>query len=325
MDVMTLTHLANQTGISAEQLIAYRDRYLLYLPVIRIGETIGFLPEAGAVFALIHAESERGATPDEIQTELGERYPVAVIASQPIDTPMAGGGPSPVSGLLQDVDNRYRGLATELTQIREDLGKTASEQRVLQIQQALTGIANGTNKRLEPVAAMASELVQIRQAIGILAQRVDRQHTSTLHDRDDLTASLDSLVARLPEQAPGITDELNAMRLELAHLRSSLPEPEPVAAQQMASLTTDIASLKGQISDLRRERGQMISLMSALQDNLAQLHIELADARHRPVSVPTAHATLEMVSIGMDVGLEMDDEIGTGGLRTPRRLGHQGR
>ncbi|HQY31326.1 MAG TPA: hypothetical protein PK691_08570 [Thermomicrobiales bacterium] len=322
MDVMNITQLSTHTGIDVDTLTSYRDHWLLYLPAIRLGQTIGFLPEAADVMHVIHTLTQSGASTEVIAEDLAERYPVSVVASQPIATPPSAASvapASPVSGLLLDVDARYRSLVSELGQVREDLGKTASEERALHIQQLITGVARSTRKQLEPISTMSAELVQIRQAVGILASRVERQHTASLQTRSDLASTIDSLAANLPAQAPGITNELNAVRLELAELRSSLPEPTSSATAQLHHLTADITSLKDQISDLRRERGQMISLMSALQDNLAQLHIELADARTRTQQPPTLHV--------VDIVPQTGDlvEAGTGGLRTPRRLGHQTR
>src|SRR3954453_10095830 len=146
MDVMTLSQLVDQTAIDPQTLVTYRDRYLLYLPVIRVGQAVGFLPEAVDVIRHIHVQTNAGLDGDAIEADLAERYPVSVIASQPIASAEAKPGAgsmavSPVSGLLQDVDHKYQALTNELSQIREDLGKTASEERALQIQQMITGVA----------------------------------------------------------------------------------------------------------------------------------------------------------------------------------------
>jgi regulator of replication initiation timing len=326
MDVMTLAQLGEKTNLDPQTLLAYRDSYLLFVPAIRVGQSVGFPAEATEVINSIHEMTTTGKSQPEITALLIEQYPVTVIASQPIaatgnttnQTPV-----TPVTGLLQDVDNRYRDLTAGLSQIREELGKTASEERALQIQQMITSVATSTSKKLEPLGAMSAELVQIRQAVGVLASRVDRQNTSALQSRSDLTATIDALGTRLPQHVPGITEELNAVRLELAELRSSLPESDPAASPQLNQLAGDITSLKDQITDLRRERGQMVSLMSALQDNLAQLHMELADARHRTNTGMGYQPAMHVIPMGAHDSNDLDS--GTGSLRTPRRLGHQGK
>jgi predicted nucleic acid-binding Zn-ribbon protein len=328
MDVMTLSQLVDQTAIDPQTLVTYRDRYLLYLPVIRVGQAVGFLPEAVDVIRHIHVQTNAGLDGDAIEADLAERYPVSVIASQPIASAEAKPGAgsmavSPVSGLLQDVDHKYQALTNELSQIREDLGKTASEERALQIQQMITGVARTTNKHLEPIA---SELAQIRQAVGVLAARVERQHTATLRDRTDLSSTIDTLTARLPEYQPGITDELNAVRHELAGLRSAIPAVETEVAPEMQQLAADVTSLREQIGELRRDRGHMVGLMSALQDNLAQLYIELADARQTRITPTPIESVFPM--IGADVEPFDPEPIpatGTDGLRTPRRLDYPNR
>jgi chromosome segregation ATPase len=186
----------------------------------------------------------------------------------------------------------------------------------------ITGVARKTNKHLEPIAA---ELAQIRQAVGVLAQRVERQHTATLQDRTETLSSIDSLASRLPEHQPGITEELNAVRRELAGLRSSLPEGESAPAPEIQQLASDMHVLRNQIGDLRRDRSQMVSLMSALQDNLAQLYIELADARQTRTA-PVSIESIPMINADlMPFDHEPVASTGTDGLRTPRRLGHPNR
>jgi DNA repair exonuclease SbcCD ATPase subunit len=328
MDVMTLAQLGEKTNIDPQTLLAYRDAYLLFVPAIRVGQSVGFPAEAAEVFTSIDELTTGGKSQPEITALLIEQYPVTVIASQPITptgVPAKQAPATPVTGLLKDVDKRYRDLNAGMSQIREELGKTASEERALQIQQMITGVASSTSKKLEPLGAISTELVQIRQAVGVLASRIDRQNASALESRSELAATIDAISNRLQQQhVPGITEELNEVRLELAELRSSLPETEPVSSSQLEQLTGDIASLKDQISDVRRERGQMISLMSALQDNLAQLHMELAEARNR--SNGDYQPALHVVPMGAIGGNDTHDlDIGTGSLRTPRRLGHQGR
>jgi len=293
MDVMTLAQLGEKTNLDPQTVLAYRDAWLLFIPAIRVGGSIGFPAEATEVISTIHALKSSGQSDAAITAALEEQYPVTVIASQPIanSSPMTNAATStPVTGLLQDVDAGYRSLNTELNQIREDLGKTASEQRAIQIQQLLTGVAANTSRTLEPLGVMQTELTQIRQAIGMLAGRIDRQQATVTSDRAELAATIDALRERLPTQAPGITGELGTIR--------------------------------EQLTDLHKERRYMITLLSALQDNLAQLHIELADARQQASIPAPAHPLLEMVAVGAGFG-EIEHE--TGSLRTPRRLGHQGK
>ena len=293
MDVMTLAQLGEKTNLDPQTVLAYRDAWLLFIPAIRVGGSIGFPAEATEVISTIHALKSSGQSDAAITAALEEQYPVTVIASQPIanSSPMTNAATStPVTGLLQDVDAGYRSLNTELNQIREDLGKTASEQRAIQIQQLLTGVAANTSRTLEPLGVMQTELTQIRQAIGMLAGRIDRQQATVTSDRAELAATIDALRERLPTQAPGITGELGTIR--------------------------------EQLTDLHKERRYMITLLSALQDNLAQLHIELADARQQASIPAPAHPLLEMVAVGAGFG---ESEHETGSLRTPRRLGHQGK
>jgi hypothetical protein len=323
MDVMTLAQLGEKTNLDPQTVLAYRDAWLLFIPAIRVGGSVAFPAEATEVISTIHALKNSGQSDTAITAALEEQYPVTVIASQPIANPgpMTNSATStPVTGLLQDVDAGYRSLNTELNQIREDLGKTASEQRAIQIQQLLTGVAASTSRTLEPLGVMQTELTQIRQVIGMLAGRIDHQQAAVTSDRAELAVMIDALRDRLPDQAPGITGELNAVRLELAELRASLPGGESQPA--LRTMTGELGTIREQLTDLHKERRHMITLLSALQDNLAQLQIELADARQQARIPAPAHSLLEMVAAGAGFsGIEHE----TGSLRTPRRLGHQGK
>ena len=340
MEMMTLTQLSQHTNLAPQTLCEYRDDYILYIPAVRVGQTIGFPSEAAPVMKTIHDLTTQGHSRLEVTAELEKSYPITVIAAQPIakDQQLPADMPG-VTGLLRDVDSRYAILNGELSQIREELGKTASEQRAIQIQQMITGAATSMNNRLEPLNSMTSELTQIRQAVGILASRVERQGTTALQDRTDITTSIEELAHRLPTTVPGITDELNAVRLEIADLRTAMASAQPTARENdsLLHISAEIGTLKEQLTDLRRERGQMVSLMSALQDNLAQLHIELADARFRPAPTPLQDQPMPpMLTIpapvsaapytnGNGTGSIGTADLGDTAMRRPRRLGHQGK
>src|SRR3954447_25048921 len=84
MDVMTLAQLGEKTNIDPQTLLAYRDAYLLFVPAIRVGQSVGFPAEAAEVFTSIDELTTGGKSQPEITALLIEQYPVTVIASQPI-------------------------------------------------------------------------------------------------------------------------------------------------------------------------------------------------------------------------------------------------
>ena len=152
-----------------------------------------------------------------------------------------------------------------------------------------------------PLAHVPSELAQIRQVISMLAKRV-----------------ADTRAAASPE--------LSALHLELAELRAAVQDQWTSAPSldTIAALKNEVALLKQQLTELRHERGQVLALMTNLQDTLQQLREERMEGLGAMSSVP---APTHLFSLGSSATSGHPNQRGAAestnpGRRTPRRLGH---
>jgi hypothetical protein len=331
MEMLTFTQLAQLTDLAPPTVRRYLDDYILYVPSVRIEGNFGFPAEAVAAIRTIHGLTDAGHSHTEITHHLESLYPITVITSQPLgegqDLPPLV---PTISALLQDVDERYRVVHTLLAEMRNDLGKLPTEQRIQQVQQLITSTATTTFHHFDALDTVPSDLVQIKQAIGVLATRLERATSRSREDQQALTFQIETLAAQITASATLPTTALAAIRAEVSEVRQTVGIHAIGAGATTADvLRPELDGLKLQIAELRQERGQMLSLMAALQDNLVQLHMELADARQttkpsKPSGSSSAvNGASHLKAVPQPADAEADDdESATDKLRTPRRLGH---
>jgi DNA-binding transcriptional MerR regulator len=329
MDIMTLTQLAQLTDLAPPTVRRYLDDYILYVPSVRVEGTVGFPAEAVEVVAFIHRLTEAGHSHTEITGQLEARYPVTVISSQAL----ADGESLPpvlptIAGLLRDVDDRYLAVHAQLINLQTELSRMASDQRAQQLQQLVTSTATTTFRHFDTLSSVPADLTQIKQAIGVLATRLERSTTASQQERQALSAAVDGLAAQVSASSSLPTAGLAAIKAEVSEIRHT------VTAQAMQAETATVEAIRpeldvltAQITEMRQERAQMVSLMSALQDNLVQMHMELAALREQAslnghhVS-PNGHGTSNLITMPQQHERTDEKREGTDKLRTPRRLGH---
>jgi DNA-binding transcriptional MerR regulator len=152
-----------------------------------------------------------------------------------------------------------------------------------------------------PLAHVPSELAQIRQVISMLAKRVaDTKSTAN--------------------------PELSALHLELAELRAAVQDnwASAPSLDMIPSLKNEVALLKQQLTELRNERGQVLALMTNLQDTIQQLREERMEGF---VAMSSGPAPTQLFSLGNSAPSSHTNqraaaEPTNSGRRTPRRLGH---
>ncbi len=84
MELLEILDIAERLGLPASTVRFYRDRFILYLPTIRIGRHLRYPPEAVEMIRAIDEAARTGATMEEIEQALQWRFPVTVITSQPL-------------------------------------------------------------------------------------------------------------------------------------------------------------------------------------------------------------------------------------------------
>jgi DNA-binding transcriptional MerR regulator len=323
MDMLTLAQLAEQSGLAPAQLRVYRDTYLMFIPTVRVGQLIGYPSDAITVISQIHHLTGCGLEPDEITAELERQYPVTVISAQPLGEGEPGLSPLPaMTSLLREVNERYAGVRDEIAQLRQGLEGAATEERTLQIQASVSGIASTTAAQIAPLAMIPSELGQIRQAISLLATRVDRTGSAALAYDSQLTSTLEAFGSNLSS----LKHEVAQLRAE----RAGSPQPLAVGSELLAE---DVASLTLEVTELRSERLQMMQVMSDLQRQLAIVHRTVTELPLAPPPAANGHGHGAVVTLANHAGAKAANtngngqhptgNSGPGDLRTPRRLGHQ--
>jgi DNA-binding transcriptional MerR regulator len=275
MDMMTITQLAQQTDLAPPTVRRYLDDFILYVPSVRVDNTIGFPPEAVTVIRTIHGLTEQGHSHSEIISRLEATYPITVISAQPLDEGQSLPSAIPaIKSLLQTVDHRYGALVHELTRLRSEMDAYAETSQLVHV---------------------PAELGQIRQVINMLARRVA-----------EVTATANPEIAELRQDVA----ELRAL-VEDRWVSDSSPEA-------LGSLKSEIALLKRQIAELQSERGQLVTLITALQETL----IDLRQDRHLPTgSLPTPLFSLGGQPISASPAQRTAKEP-PAPAQTRRRLGH---
>lgn len=330
MEMLTLTQLAQLTDLAPPTVRRYLDDYILYVPSVRVEGNVGFPSEAVTAIRTIHGLTEAGHSHTEITAHLETMYPITVITSQPLGEGKELPPLVPtISALLQDVDERYRALFSILAAVQGDLAHLPTEQRIQQIQQLITSTATTTFHHFDSLATVPADLVQIKQALGVLATRMERSTTANKAEQQSLATSIETLSAQVTASSTLPTSALSAIRAEVNELRQIAGVQVIEASEASATiLRPELDSLKQQIAEMRQERGRMFSLMTALQDHLVQLHMELADARQATQSArqtaPTPpHGAPHLTAIPQPIETGVEPfEAGSDKLRTPRRLGH---
>jgi DNA-binding transcriptional MerR regulator len=276
MDMMTITQLAQQTDLAPPTVRRYLDDFILYVPSVRVDNTIGFPPEAVTVIRTIHGLTEQGHSHSEIISRLEATYPITVISAQPLDEGQSLPSAIPaIKSLLQTVDHRYGALVHELTRLRSEMDAYAETSQLVHV---------------------PAELGQIRQVINMLARRVA-----------ETTATANPEIAEL--------------RQDVAELRALVEDrwvsdPSP---EVLGSLKSEIALLKRQIAELQSERGQLVTLIGALQETLGDLRQDRHPAPAGNPPTPLFSLGGQPISAG---AAQRTAKEPPAPAQTRRRLGH---
>jgi hypothetical protein len=203
MDMMTLTQLAQRTDLAPPTVRRYLDDFILYVPTVRVDQTLGFPPDAVSVMRTIHTLTESGHSHSEILTTLQDAYPVTVVSSQPLlaaqPLPLPSALPV-ITSLLQAVDDRYAALVGEIDVLRNRL--ELSDQTDL-------------------LATVPADLAEIRRVIAMLAKRIPAR---TTHQEGEMNA-LREEIAYLRRDLGELRAEREQISLLIAEIRHALLSP----------------------------------------------------------------------------------------------------
>src|SRR4051794_22644971 len=122
MELLELPQLAERAGIPLSLARYYRERFVLFVPCVRIGRTVLHPPEAVAVMQRIHAEARTGANADSIAQVLEIDSPISITSAQPVrDGGQIGGAANVINSLASTMDERGERIERELAAMRETM------------------------------------------------------------------------------------------------------------------------------------------------------------------------------------------------------------
>lgn len=333
MEMMTLTQLAQLTDLAPPTVRRYLDDYILYIPSVRVDGTVGFPGEAVEVVRTIHRLTEAGHSHTEISGHLEATYPVTVISAQPLNEGEALPPLAPaITGLLQDVDAQYRAVHAELDGIRAEVGRTATESRLQQLQHLVTSSATTTFQHFEALAGVPSDIVQIKGAIGVLANRIDRAATAATQHHAALKADIAAMGAQVTATSALPNAGLAAIRAEISEIRSALAMmPSTTPTEAIETLRPEFEAVQAHLVELRQERAQMLHLMVAMREEMSAMRAELSEVRHMATvaaqpqqhqATGTTRSAPHLMAVPQPGPEPEVAEPTPEKHRTPRRLGH---
>jgi hypothetical protein len=122
MELLNLQQIAELAGIPISLARYYRDRFILFVPSVRLGRSILHPIEAVDVVRTINDLAGNGLPAHAIESALEEAFPVTVVNAQMVDSPGSGvGPPAAVRAFADAIDARGARLESELSCLRADV------------------------------------------------------------------------------------------------------------------------------------------------------------------------------------------------------------
>lgn len=313
MELLDLPQLAGRSGIPVSLARYYRDRFVLFVPSVRIGRTLLHPTEAVDVVVRIHALAGNGASADAITQALEVESPVAVISAQPLQGISVPGAAGVMNALAATLDERGARIERELAAIRE-----------LAVKSTMAAVpAPGSNGTM---AAAAEAIEAMRGELGRLRTGVDhlQAQTGQLASRDQLEWIGDVISAaliRLPKPSPEPSLE---QRLEELIQEVRRPRPSSDAAELRVAVERLTEYVHHRDAELRRS---FQTLVAALRSEIQALRAGLGDPRHAaPAQTPRPNGVVGYVQSAAEAAPDVDEPVGEHWpSRAPRRLGHPAR
>lgn len=166
MELLEIGDIADRLNLPVATVRYFRDRFILYIPTVRIGRHLRYPPEAVEMIHAIAEAARAGATAEEIEQTLQQRFPVTVITSQEL-APLSDGESHPLTPMreaVQKLGEQQAQLQAELDEMRDALAGLATAKQ-LQLLRAETAAVTATLVQRERVQRQATEkmLAELRQ------------------------------------------------------------------------------------------------------------------------------------------------------------------
>ncbi len=318
MELLDLPQLAERAGLPLSLARYYRDRFILFVPSVRIGRTVMHPYEAVEVLQVIADAAKTGASASAIESALEQAYPVTVITSQEVarDGRILGAG-SVVNELASVLDDRGARLETEIASIREHLAELTSAAQLLS---SASIVPQQTVPDVIPNET-ATELVHLKHMVEEM-----QQHQASLASHEQLEWIGDVVAAAVLR--PAESGSKDSIERRLADIQDELRRPRPNA--EAAELLIAVERLTERVQSRDEEYQRILhSLVGAMRSEVGSLKAGIGELRQSinagPSSLPMLLTSHRTESNGLDLSPTSQPVTEVTGdyqkSRSPRRLG----
>jgi hypothetical protein len=322
MELLDLPQLADRAGLPPSLARYYRDRYVMFVPSIRVGRTVMHPEEAVDALTLIAEQARAGVSAAEIETALERAYPVTVITSQQVSSDGGVRGPmGAVAALASALDERGSRVESEVGALKERLETIAAA-----LEPSSTP-EQTVPTRLTLAVDDGGELAEMRRMIGEMQTQIA---TLASHDQLEWIGDVVSAAVLRPAE-PGSRDSIER---RLTEIQQEMRKPRPDA--DVAELRVAVERLSEHVHARDEDYHRVLqSLVGAMRAEVATLHAGIKELR-RPSNdeIPplplllTGHRA-EATAIDLPKSDAAPAETGSNGdahrSRAPRRLGQPNR
>jgi DNA-binding transcriptional MerR regulator len=315
MELLDLPQLAERAGIPVSLARYYRDRFVLFVPSVRIGRTVVHPPEAIPVLQRIHAEAGKGARIEAIVQMLEASSPHSITSAQRLAKgDKAGAAAGMIGSLAAAFDHRGARIEQELTALRTRIGETLS---AVAMQAAVTGtIETEVSRATTELATLKEAMTEVRVNIGQLASHDQLEWIGDVVAAAVIAPQAQPLDASVEQRLAELQQDIRRLRpsTEAAELRVAVERLTDYVHHRDAELRRSFQSLVGAL------RSEVRGMRTAV-DELRQFAGGEADLSERG---PVTLSTIREMALG-DVrdAHERGGEASIEALRprAPRRLG----
>ena len=267
-NLLDLPHLAELAALPVSVVRYYRDRFILFVPSVRIGRVILHPPEAVDVMLAIRDLAASGKDARAIEAALDELYPVTVVNAQQVEPAgLPAGHAAALYAVASAFDERGARLESEIAELRKDVSAITSLPTLADIE------------RLHPaLEAAVGELGDL----GHVAVTIDGLHAqlAQLASREQLEWIGDVVAAaalRPPQSAMDAAIERRLGELQ-SELHKAQGRDEIATRAAMERLTEQ---LTGQMTRRDQEIQRAFkTLVAALRQEITVMHTGIAELKH---------------------------------------------
>lgn len=321
MELLTLPQLAEAASMPLSTTRYYRDRFILFVPTVRVGRTLLHPEEAVEVLRTVDELAARGSTVSEIENALERAFPVTVVTSQGVASDTTIEGPAGVIGELANMlDDRGSRVESEVAAIREQIASSATANQLegLIFETRLAAHAIGERFGAEMIE-MKQNVEELRSQVGLLASRDQLEWIGDV---------VSAAITRSPGAGPS-----GMVEKKLLEIQEELGRPRP--SDDVGELRVAIDRLAEHVSNRDKEfqrtlhalvnvmRTEVRTLQSELKDVLAE---RKSDSAQSQVETSKVDAPVVLIAGEKSAPESRDEQSADAGKsRAPRRLGHSNR